>query len=76
MADTWTVTNTEQHTELAPTGTGFTDVRYVYYNITSGPATGHHGMVKIPEAAYTVDNVRAAITQEVNNEAEIRGLNG
>lgn len=76
MPNTWVVTNTEQHTELAPTGTGFTDVRYVYFNITSGPASGHHGMVKIPEAGYSVDNVRATVQKEVDNESDIRGLTG
>lgn len=76
MADTWQITSTEQHTELAPTGTGFTDTRYVYYTVTSGAANGYHGKVKVPEAAYTADNVRTMVQAAVDNESEIHGLTG
>lgn len=76
MGDTWQIVSTEQHTELAPTGTGFTDTRYVYYTITSGPAHGFHGMVKIPDSQYTAENVRAVIQQHVDNESDIQGLTG
>lgn len=74
MADTWHITSTEQHTQLAPTGTGFTDVKVIYYQIDSGNARGYKGSVTIPADIYTADTVRKAVQAAVDTEESVYGL--
>lgn len=52
-------------TQLNAAGTGIEDVHVVPYVIDSGPAAGLRRTVKVPDARYTADNVRAAIEEDL-----------
>ena len=56
------------HTEarLNPAGTGIEDVHVVPYTITSGPAQGQQGTVKVPAAQFSPAAVKAAVEDRVN----------
>lgn len=54
-----------EETELAPHGAGIRTVHVVPYVIDSGPAAGHHGVVRLEPHAFTPDGVREAIDAAV-----------
>lgn len=61
-------------TELSPAGGGFHDVWEVTYEVTSGPAKGTFGTVKIPAESYSAEAVKEAIEAVVghlHNVAEL-----
>lgn len=61
-------------TQLAQSGTGFTDIWEVTYAVDSGPAQGTQGMVKIPASQYNPDTVKSAINEAVTLAHGIAGL--
>lgn len=76
MADNWIVAQGGQHqtVELTPGGSGFQTVWEVTYTITSGPAQGQSGRVRIPEVMYSAETVKAAIDAAVARANEIAAL--
>lgn len=74
MADKWRVKSQVLQTELSDTGTGFTPVWVVTYEITTGPATGTQGKVNIPAGQYSADTVKAAIDAAVYHIDKVAGL--
>lgn len=65
-----------QTTELAPNGTGLTDVYVVPYQIDSGPAAGHTSSVKVPISQYSRETVTAAIAAQAAATHDVAGLSG
>lgn len=76
MADTWTIVPQGQRlsTELSPAGTGFRDVWEVTYEVTSGPAVGTHGTVRIPADLYNAETVTEAVDAAVASLNDVAGL--
>lgn len=76
MADMWAIVPQGQRlsTELSPSGAGFRDVWEVTYEVTSGPATGTVGIVKIPAEAYNAEAVQEAVTAAVEHLHNVAGL--
>jgi hypothetical protein len=74
MADKWTVTSQNLTTAISDTGTGFDSVWEVGYQVTTGPATGTKGVVKIPAAQYNAETVAAAINAAVFHLDKIAAL--
>ena len=61
-------------TRLLPGGAGLEDVHEVTYKITSGPATGTHRTVRVPNELYDAKHVRAMIQTDADNHSEVSGL--
>lgn len=76
MADGWIVAQGGQHqmVELTPGGSGFQTVWEVTATITAGPAQGQSLRVRIPEAMYSAETVRAAIQAAVDRANEVAAL--
>lgn len=76
MADTWVIVPQGQRlsTELSPAGVGFRDVWEVTYEVTSGPAKGSVGMVKIPAESYSAEAVQEAVDAAVYHLDQVAGL--
>lgn len=76
MEPTWRIVPQGQRlsTELSPAGAGFQDVWEVTYEVTSGPAKGTVGTVKIPASGYSAEAVQEAIDAAVANLHEVAGL--
>ena len=76
MADTFIVDSTgiRQSTKLSNSGTGFLDVWEVPYEITSGAATGVHGVVSVPASMYNAVNVARVIQAAVDAHNEVAGI--
>lgn len=54
-----------EETQLPEHGTGLQLVHVVPYVIDSGPARGHHGVVRVSEDDFTADMVGQAIDADV-----------
>jgi hypothetical protein len=52
-----------QEDTLGPGMSGLMETYVVPYKITSGPARGHTGSVRIPADEFTEDNVREAVSR-------------
>jgi hypothetical protein len=63
-----------QETRLNDAGTGIEDVHVIPYTITSGPAQGHRGVIRLPESQFTPDQVKAALEDAVNRIHQISAL--
>lgn len=76
MAETWVIVPQGQRlsTELSPAGTGFQDVWEVTYQVTSGPAKGTVGQVKIPADVYSAEAVQEAVDAAVEHLDAVAGL--
>ena len=74
MADTWMVTSQTQRDVLNPAGNGFDAVMDITFSVTSGPAQGTSGSVRIPVTQYDADTVRQAIDAQVSNLHEVAAL--
>jgi hypothetical protein len=73
---TWHVLGDQivQTTTLKAGGGGIRDVYQVPYQIDTGPAAGHTGIVQVDATAFTPANVDAAIRQQVGAVHLIAGL--
>lgn len=58
-------TGIREETDLPQHGQGLRLVHVIPYVIDSGPAAGHHGVVRLEAHAYTPDSVREAIDAAV-----------
>jgi hypothetical protein len=74
MAELWRVTSQRQTEELNPAGTGFQTVWEVTYQITSGPAQGATGKVKVPAINYSAAVVAELIEKDVTAITEVAAL--
>jgi hypothetical protein len=74
MADTWSVSNIRQETQLSEDGPGFRPVFKVSYRVNSGPAQGTQGHVIIPAGEYREETVKNAIDAMVANHHRISNL--
>jgi hypothetical protein len=72
----WTIVPQGQRlsTELSPSGAGFRDVWEVTYEITTGPAMGTLGLVKVPAETYSAEAVKEAIDNAVEHLHNVAGL--
>lgn len=61
-------------TQLTNTGTGFTDVWEVTYQIDSGPAAGSTATVRVPANQYSPEVVEATIGAQVMKLHGVAGL--
>jgi hypothetical protein len=60
--------------QLNPSGTGIVDVHVVPYTITSGPAKGHRGAVKVPHPQWSVDAVKTAVEADVDTHHDVASI--
>lgn len=74
MADTWTIKSQVLQTDLSDTGTGFTPVWEVTYNVNSGPAAGTVGKVRVPASQFNAPTVKAAIDAQVTHLHQVASL--
>lgn len=76
MADMWHIVQggQRQTTQLNPSGTGFTDVWEITYQVDSGPAQGTQGTFRIAQEMYNADNVKAGIDAAVAELDRVAGL--
>lgn len=74
MADMWTIVNQRQDTVLDENGPGFSTVWEVTYRITSGPASGTRGTVRIPVDQYNANTVKETISAAVYHVDAVAGL--
>lgn len=74
MADKWHVVSQTLESDLSDTGTGFTPVWVVNYQVDTGPATGTRGRVRIPAAQFNKDTAKAAIDAQVYHLDQVAGL--
>jgi hypothetical protein len=74
----WHVIGSEivQTTTLKASGGGLQDVYEVPYQIDSGPAAGHTGMVTLAASAFNPANVQAAIAAQVGSVHSVAALTG
>lgn len=61
-------------TQISPSGSGFTDVWEVTYQIDEGPAAGTEGIIRVPASQYNVETVKAAINAQVATQHGIASL--
>jgi hypothetical protein len=73
---TWQIVPQGQRltSQLTNAGNGFRDVWEVTYEVTSGPAMGTTGLVRIPVAQYSPSVVKAAIDAQVSSLHDVAGL--
>lgn len=76
MADMWHIVpgGQRQSTQLNPSGTGFTDVWEITYQVDSGPATGVQGTIRVPQDLYGADYIKAQIDAAVTALDQVAGL--
>lgn len=76
MADTWHIVQggQRQSTQLNASGTGFTDVWEITYQVDSGPATGTQGTIRVPQEFYSADYVKSQIDGAVAALDAVAGL--
>jgi len=70
----WTITSQRQDTVLDENGPGFRSVWEVGYRITSGPAQGTTGMIRVPVDQYNAETVKNAIDAAVYHVDAVAGL--
>lgn len=63
-----------EENELAPHGAGIRLVHVVPYVIDSGPAKGHHGVVRVEPHDYTPAGVEEAINTAVSRTHGVSDL--
>jgi len=71
MASDYQVGNPQLQTEISDSGTGFTKAWEVPYTVTSGPAQGTKGAVRVPADQYSADAVHTLIRQAVDVHHEV-----
>lgn len=76
MAQIYTVTSQRQDTVINPAGTNFDDIWEIHYKVTSGPARGTVGVVKVPEADHNPDYVDAQIRAKIDSLTGVANLGG
>lgn len=74
MADTYKVLSQKQDTVINPAGTNFDDIWEVHYQVTSGPAKGTVGVVKVPESDHNATYTDQAIRDKISSLGDIAGL--
>lgn len=74
MADKWSIVNQRQDTIISETGPGFETVWEITFRITTGPATGTRGVVRIPVEQYNAETVKHAIDAQVHHIDKVAGL--
>lgn len=74
MADSWTITAQTQREQLNAAGTNFETVMEISFQVTSGPAAGTTGQIKVPANTYNADNVKALVQEQVDTLNEVAAL--